>query len=204
MHQDEMIMVSVDDHVIEPPDLFDGFLPAKYADQAPRLVTDERGDKWLFGDIEARSATLNAVAGRPPEEYGLEPQALADVRTGCYDVHSRVKDMSADGVLASLNFPSFPRFCGQFFASRAEQDPELALAVLQAYNDWHLDAWCGSYPDRFIPCTIAPVWDPQKMAAEVRRTASKGSHCVSFSANPHGLGFPSLHTDYWDPFWAAC
>ncbi len=112
--------------------------------------------------------------------------------------------MNANGVLGSLNFPSMARFCGQFFASRAQQDPDLALAVLQAYNDWHIDAWCGAYPERFIPCTIPPIWDPALMAAEVHRTAAKGSHCVSFSMNPHALGLPSLHGDHWDPFWAAC
>ncbi|ABW14740.1 amidohydrolase 2 [Parafrankia sp. EAN1pec] len=107
-------------------------------------------------------------------------------------------------MLASLDFPSMARFCGQFFASRVDQDPGLALAVLKAYNDWHLDAWCGSYRDRFIPCSIPPIWDPQLMAAEIRRTAAKGSHAVSFSMNPYALGLPSLHSDHWDPFWAAC
>ncbi|MCK9904589.1 amidohydrolase [Frankia sp. Cpl3] len=204
MQMDEMILVSVDDHIIEPPDLFKDFIPAKYADRAPRLVSDEHGDKWVFGEGEARTAGLNAVAGRPPEEYGLEPQALAEIRAACYDVDERVRDMSANGVLASLNFPSMPRFCGQFFASRAAQDPDLALAVVRAYNDWHLDAWCGSHPDRFIPCAITPIWNPDLMAEEVRRTAAKGSHCVTFSANPYGLGLPSFYTDHWDPFWAAC
>ena len=96
--------------------------------------------------------------------------------------------MNANGVLGSLNFPSMARFCGQFFASRVDQDAELALAVLRAYNDWHLEAWCGAYPERFIPCTIPPIWDPQLMADEIHRTAAKGSHCVSFSMNPHALG----------------
>ncbi|MGF7233841.1 MAG: amidohydrolase family protein [Frankia sp.] len=204
MNKDDLILVSVDDHVIEPPDMFDGFIPAKYADRAPRLISDEVSDKWVFGEGEARSSGLNAVAGRPPEEYGLEPMRLAEVRRGCYDVHERVKDMSANGVLASLNFPSMARFCGQFFASRVDQDPELALAVLKAYNDWHVDAWCGTYPDRFIPCTIPPIWDPRLMAAEIRRNAAKGCHAVSFSMNPYALGLPSLHSDHWDPFWAAC
>ncbi|MCK9900529.1 amidohydrolase [Frankia sp. Cpl3] len=206
MRRNDFILVSVDDHVIEPPDMFDGFIPAAYADRAPRLVSDERSDKWVFGAGEARSSGLNAVAGRPPEEYGVEPMRLSELRRGCYDVHERVKDMNANGVLAQLNFPSMARFCGQFFASRVEQDPELALAVLRAYNDWHIDAWCGSYPDRFIPCSIPPIWDPQLMAAEIHRTAAKGSHAVSFSMNPHalGLGLPSLHSDHWDPFWAAC
>ena len=204
MNKDDLILISVDDHVIEPPDLFDGRLPAKYADRAPRLVSDERSDKWVFGEGEARSSGLNAVAGRPPEEYGLEPMRLEEVRVGCYDVHERVKDMSANGVLAQLNFPSMPRFCGQFFASRVDQDPDLALAVTKAYNDWHMDAWCGAYPGRFIPCPIPPIWDPQLMAQEIHRNAAKGAHAVTFSMNPYGLGLPSLHSDHWDPFWAAC
>jgi predicted TIM-barrel fold metal-dependent hydrolase len=204
MNKDDMILVSVDDHVIEPPGMFDGFIPAKYADQAPKFVSDDISDKWIFGEGEARNAGLNAVAGRPPEEYGLEPTRLGEIRRGGWDVHERVKDMNANGVLGSLNFPSMARFCGQFFATRVKQDPDLALAVLRAYNDWHIEAWCGAEPGRFIPCTIPPIWDPALMAQEIHRTAAKGSHCVSFSMNPHALGLPSLHTDHWDPFWAAC
>jgi predicted TIM-barrel fold metal-dependent hydrolase len=204
MHMDDLILVSVDDHVIEPANMFEEFMPAKYLDRAPKLVSDEVGEKWVFGEGETRNVGLNAVAGRVPEEYGLEPTNFDEIRIGCFDVDERVRDMDANGVLGSLNFPSMARFCGQFFASRAAQDPDLALAVLQAYNDWHIDAWCGSYPERFIPCSIPPIWDPQLMAAEVHRTAAKGSHCVSFSMNPHALGLPSLHGDHWDPFWQAC
>jgi predicted TIM-barrel fold metal-dependent hydrolase len=204
MNIDDLILVSVDDHVIEPADLFEDFLPAKYLDRGPRLVSDDIGEKWVFGEGETRNVGLNAVAGRVPEEYGLEPTNFDELRIGCFDVNERIKDMNANGVLGSLNFPSMPRFCGQFFAARAHQDAELALAVLRAYNDWHLDAWCGSFPERFIPCTIPPIWDPDLMADEIHRTAAKGSHCVSFSMNPHALGLPSLHSDHWDPFWAAC
>jgi predicted TIM-barrel fold metal-dependent hydrolase len=204
MQMEDLILVSVDDHVIEPRDMFIGRLPAKYVELAPRVVTDSTGDKWVFGEGEARNSGLNAVAGRPPEEYGLEPTSFDEIRIGCYDVGERIKDMNANGVLGSLNFPSMPRFCGQFFASRVKQDPDLALAVLKAYNDWHLESWCGSHPGRFIPCTIPPIWDPQLMADEIYRTSDKGSHCVSFSMNPHALGLPSLHSDHWDPFWAAC
>jgi predicted TIM-barrel fold metal-dependent hydrolase len=204
MHMDDLILVSVDDHVIEPANMFEEFMPAKYLDRAPKLVSDEVGEKWVFGEGETRNVGLNAVAGRVPEEYGLEPTNFDEIRIGCFDVDERVRDMDANGVLGSLNFPSMARFCGQFFASRAAQDPDLALAVLQAYNDWHIDAWCGSYPERFIPCSIPPIWDPALMAAEIHRTAAKGSHCVSFSMNPHALGLPSLHGDHWDPFWQAC
>jgi predicted TIM-barrel fold metal-dependent hydrolase len=204
MQMDDLILVSVDDHVVEPRDLFEDRLPAKYAEEAPRVISDDTSDKWVFGEGEVRNSGLNAVAGRPPEEYGLEPTTFDEIRIGCYDIDERIKDMNANGVLGSLNFPSMPRFCGQFFAARAKQDPDLALSVLRAYNDWHLEDWCGAYPDRFIPCTIPPIWDVGLMAEEIHRTAAMGSHCVSFSMNPHLLGLPSLHSDYWDPFWAAC
>jgi predicted TIM-barrel fold metal-dependent hydrolase len=198
---DELILISVDDHLIEPPDLFAGHLPARFMDRAPKLVrTEEGSDVWKFGDVTIENAALNAVAGRPKEEYGLEPQGLDEVRPGCYDVHERVKDMDAGGVLASMNFPSFPTFSGRLFAT---EDTELALALVRAYNDWHIDEWCGAHPGRFIPMAIPAIWDAELTAAEVRRVAEKGCHSLSFTENPAALGYPSFHSDYWDPLWEA-
>jgi predicted TIM-barrel fold metal-dependent hydrolase len=110
--------------------------------------------------------------------------------------------MNAGGVLAGLNFPTFPHFCGQFFWRVA--DKEIALAAVRAYNDWHIDEWAGENPDRFIPLSIPPLWDPELMAQEIRRVAAKGCHAVTFSENPLRLGLPSYHTPHWDPFFAAC
>lgn len=200
---DDMIFISVDDHVIEPPDLFEGRLPSAFQDRAPYVVTrDDGAQAWVYEGQEVTSMGLNAVAGRPPEEWGLEPDRFVDMRDGCYDVHSRVHDLNVAGVLASMCFPSYPQFCGQRF-SRTE-DKELALHVIRAYNDWHIEAWCGSYPDRLIPQALVPLWDPQLIAAEVRRVAAMGCHAVSFSENPYKLGLPGLPSDHWDPFWAAC
>ena len=127
--------------------------------------------------------------------------AYDEMRRGCWDVHERVKDMNAGGVLASLNFPSFPGFAGRLFA--AIDDKDLALAVIRAYNDWHIDEWCGAYPDRFLPMALPVLWDPELAADEVRRTAAKGCHSVTFTENPALLDYPSFHSDAWDPFWAA-
>jgi hypothetical protein len=203
MHVDDLILVSVDDHVVEPPDMFDGHLPDKYKDLAPKVVTKEDGtDSWVFEGQEATNVGLNAVAGRPPDEYGIEPTKFSEMRPGCFDIHERIRDMNVNGVLASMNFPSYPQFCGQYFA-RA-QDKDLALAVLRAYNDWHVDEWCGTYPGRMIPLALPPIWDVEAMADEVRRMAAKGCHAVTFSENPEKLGYPSFHSDHWDPFWRAC
>jgi len=203
---EDLVLVSVDDHVVEPPDLFDGRLAAKFVDRAPKLIRKDSGiDVWAFRGDELPNIGLNAVAGRPPEEYAMDPTSFDEMRSGCFNVHDRVKDMDANGVLGSMNFPSFPQFCGQLFARVARDgDPELALALLQAYNDWHIEGWCGAYPGRFIPLCLPPMWDPELMAAEVRRVADKGCHAITFSENPVELGYPSIHSGHWDPFFAAC
>jgi predicted TIM-barrel fold metal-dependent hydrolase len=202
MNVDDMILVSVDDHVVEPPDMFAGHLPARYREQAPRVVQNEAGDDvWLYEGQELPNIGLNAVAGKPPEEYGIEPTSFAEMRPGCWDVAARVADMDANGVLASMCFPSFPQFCGQLF-SRSD-DKDVALAMVRAYNDWHIDEWCGGAPGRFIPLSLPPIWDPELMAGEVRRVAAKGCRAVTFSENPEKLGWPSYHSEHWDPFWRA-
>jgi predicted TIM-barrel fold metal-dependent hydrolase len=203
MQIDDLILISVDDHVVEPPDMFKGHIPERYKDRAPKVITKEDGtDTWVFEGHEATNVGLNAVAGRPPDEYGIEPTRFSEMRPGCFDIHERVKDMDANGVLASMNFPSYPQFCGQYFA-RAE-DKDLGLASLRAYNDWHVDEWCGEYPGRMIPLSLPPIWDPDEMSAEVRRMSKKGCRAVTFSENPEKLGYPSFHSDHWDPFWKAC
>ena len=197
-----MILISVDDHIIEPPDMFKNHLPAKYVDEAPRLVHNPDGsDTWQFRDTVIPNVALNAVAGRPKEEYGLEPQGLDEIRKGCYDAAERVKDMNAGGVLATMNFPSFPGFAARLFAT---EDTEFSLALVQAYNDWHIDEWCGSHPGRFIPMAIPAIWDPQLCADEVRRVSKKGVHSLTFTENPSALGYPSFHDlEYWKPLWDA-
>jgi predicted TIM-barrel fold metal-dependent hydrolase len=203
MQVDDLILVSVDDHVIEPPDLFEGRLSKKVAEIAPRVVTVESGrDIWMFNDAPLPNVGLNAVAGRVPEEYGLDALSFAQMRPACYDIHERIRDMNVNGMLGSLNFPSIAGFTGQLFYTYPDKDA--ALELLRAYNDWHVEDWCGTYPGRMIPLSIPPFWDVDLMADEVRRMAEKGCHAVTFSENPEKLGRPSWHSDHWDPFLRAC
>src|ERR1700730_8678701 len=114
VNKEELILVSVDDHVCEPPGMFDAHVPAKYWDDRPRVLENERGgQEWWYGDHPGRNLGLNAIAGRPLEEYGTNPARFEDMRKGCYDVHERVRDMSAGGQLAGLNFPNWVGFSGQ-------------------------------------------------------------------------------------------
>jgi predicted TIM-barrel fold metal-dependent hydrolase len=203
MHADDMILISVDDHIAEPAGMFDAHVPARYRELAPRVVTDDNGhQQWWYGEVMGRNLGLNAVAGKPRELYNVNPMRYDEMRPGCYDVHERVRDMSAGGQLAGLNFPNWTGFSGQVLNQGPDRD--VNLVMIQAYNDWHVDEWCASYPERFIPCGVLPLWDAELAATEVHRLAAKGCHAVTFSENPAALNMPSIHSGAWDSLFAAC
>ncbi|KWX67096.1 amidohydrolase family protein [Mycobacterium sp. NAZ190054] len=204
MEMNDMILVSTDDHIIEPADMFDDRMPAKFKDQAPKMTQLPNGvDTWEFCGQNAGAIGVGAVASWPKEEWGMDPVGHAEMRPGCYDIDARVRDMDANGIAASLNFPTMAGFSGHYLAN--VPDKELASAAIRAYNDWHIDEWCGSYPGRFIPLSILSLYDPEEMAREIRRVAVKGCTAVTLPEVPYLLNLPSFGSDYWEPvFKAAC
>ena len=197
-------VISVDDHLVEPPDMFEGRLPAKLQEHAPKIVLTEQGHEvWEFEGQTHYQVGMNAVAGRRPDTVRLEPFRFDQMRPSCYDPHARVRDMDLGGIWASLNFPSMiTGFCGRVYS--AAKDPEVGLAVTRAYNDWVYDEWWQQYPDRFVPLGITYLADADQAAAEIRRNAERGFVSVSLPERPHRIGLPSIFNDYWDPVMRAC
>lgn len=204
MKVEDLILISIDDHVVEPPNMFDAHVPAKYKDQAPKNQKNEWGhDVWTFQGQAMGTVGLNAVVTWPKEEWGLDPTGFAEMRPGAYDIHERVRDMNRNGIFQSMCFPSFAGFSGRYFQQAEDQD--LALIMLSAYNDWHIDEWCAAYPGRFIPLAIVPVWNQKAMVAEVHRVAAKGCRAITMPELPHIQGLPSYHDlEYWGPLFEAC
>ncbi len=202
MKMDDMVLISVDDHITEPANVFDNQLSGEALASAPKLRTSDKGTNyWEYQGARQQSIALNAVVGRPREEYGMEPTALTQLRKGCYDVHARVDDMDANGIAASVNFSSLGTMDGGTYINAP--DKKLALTHLRAHNDWHIDEWCGAYPERFIPLGMLPMWDAEACAAEVHRLAAKGCFAVAFNDNPTARGLPGIHHDSWEPLWKA-
>jgi predicted TIM-barrel fold metal-dependent hydrolase len=197
-------IVSVDDHVIEPGGVWQDRVPSRYKDVAPRIIKESDGQEyWVYEDKRMVTGGLGAVAGRRKEDITVDGYPYSEMRPGCYDPVARLADMDEAGILASLNFPSIPRFCGQLFWEA--KDRELALLCVRAYNDWMIDEWCATAPGRYIPLMIIPLWDPQLAVKEIERTAAKGSHSFCFSENFEPLGLPTIHDPgrYWEPVIAA-
>jgi predicted TIM-barrel fold metal-dependent hydrolase len=165
---------------------------------------DNHAEVWQIGGSQYPIMAMPAVAGRPKEEWTRAATRYSDIRRGCYEPEARVRDMDLDGVYACLNFPStIGSFAGTRFLT-AVDDPELAHALVRAWNDWYAEEWVGQHPDRSIGCGIACLGDPQQAAVEVRRNAARGFTTLSFPENPADLGLPALGSGHWDPLFAAC
>lgn len=203
MRKDEMILVSIDDHSIEPPDMYERHVPAKWKDDAPKIVHGADGmDAWVFqGQSTATPFGMTATVGWPAEEWGFNPGSFSELRPGCFNVDERIRDMNANGVLASMCFPTMAGFNARTFTEGADKD--ISYVMLQAYNEWHIDDWCGSYPGRFIPLGIVPMWDVELAVKEVKRISKKGCRAISFLEAPHAQGWPSFLSGHWDPMLKA-
>jgi predicted TIM-barrel fold metal-dependent hydrolase len=224
MHRELPKIISVDDHVVEPPHVWQSRLPAKLRERGPRVerrhtsgehhvggggfapVWDDDGrpaDCWVMDDRLITVLRRNQAAlGFPRDQMGAQAVTYEEMRPGFYDPAARLEDMDTNWVEASLCFPTVPRFCGQVFTET--EDRELGLACIRAYNDWMVEEWCGDSGGRLVPLIIVPLWDADLAAAEVRRNAERGVRAVTFSEIPPNLGLPSIHSGFWDPFIAAC
>ncbi|MCY4434570.1 MAG: amidohydrolase family protein, partial [bacterium] len=163
--------ISVDDHVIEPPHLWQSRLPAAYRDRGPRVVELENGtEAWLYEDqvIQTVRGNTRTLPGFDDDPLGVA--RFSEMRPGCYDPKARLEDMDLDGIWAQVNFPDFCRFAGHRFV--VSEDLDLAALCVRAYNDFILEEWCATDPQRLIPLIVVPLWDPAAAADEVRRTAA--------------------------------
>ena len=181
-------IISVDDHVVEPPHVWQTWLPEKHRERGPKVVRKRWGgfklkggakyemeedpdglwgDAWVYDDeliyVHKRFVAIpeSAVSengdGLTLDRSQLQMTALTydDMRQGCWDRDARIADMELNWVDGSLPFPTFPRFCGQTF--HENEDRELGLACVQAYNDWMVDEWCRSVGRRQHPSLHHPA-----------------------------------------------
>src|SRR5689334_1685706 len=165
-------LFSADDHIIEPAHVWTDRVPARYRGAAPHVVEEDGREYWVYEDVKALTMGLNAVVGKRRDQYNPDPIRFTDMRPGCYDPKERVKDMLHDGILASVLFPTLPRFAGTLFLDF--KDKALADVCVGAYNDFVIDEWCpAGPPGMFVPTIISHLWDPVLGAAEIRRCAER-------------------------------
>lgn len=199
MVDNEHWILSVDDHLMEPPNLWLDRLPAKYRDDAPHIIQDDLGEAWTYAGVRMGTHGLLAVVGIDQEEWSPTALRYDSIAQGCINPAARVRDMDVAGIITQTLFPSITRFCGQIFAEG--DDKELGLLCVQAWNDHVLEEWAQAHPGRFLPLAMVPMWDAELAAKEATRAIEKGARGIIFSENPADLGLPSIHSadNYWYP-----
>jgi predicted TIM-barrel fold metal-dependent hydrolase len=195
--------ISTVDHVVEHPEVWTQRLSkSKWGDRIPRIKhSSDEGDAWV---VDGRSAPLSECAqvGAVMSDRADAPKRWEDVPQSAYLPAERLRAMDTDGVACSVLYPTLAGFSGEKFGALA--DPELALACVQAYNDWLAQEWAGA-SDRFIPQCLSPIWPVGAAVAEIERSVRKGHRGVVFPAVPmHLLDVPHMNSPEYDPIWATC
>jgi len=187
-------VISTDNHIIEAPNTFVDHLPPEYKDRAPRIMRGpDGGDGWTFDGRPPRNTFgLNAVAGRPFQDYKVSGLRFEEIMPGNYDGAAALKDMDVDGVDVAAMFPSAA------LQTYLLNDRPFAVALMRAYNDWMLDDFCSADPQRLLGNALIPMDDGMDTAiAEFERVVAKGAKAVFI---PY---FPARNyaDSYYDPFW---
>lgn len=101
-------IVSVDDHVLEPPDLWVSRAPADLRDRVPHI---ERGDDglvyWVFDQFRTPIAQTVVDPGRRGSPLGQFVRSYEELEPAYYDPKARLEAMNADHVFASMCFRPF-------------------------------------------------------------------------------------------------
>ncbi len=227
-------IISVDDHVIEPPHVWQSYLPTRYREKGPRVERGtwgdfrlkpgarydqeqveggQPGDFWVYEDkviyVHKRFVAIPLEA-TPGGDVSKFDSSVMDMIAVTYDELRpgcyMPKERKADLEIAGCDGSlPFPTFPRFCGQTFLEgDDKDLGLACVQAYNDWMIDEWCGERDGFNIPLCLIPLWDAELAAKEVERVAAKGCHAICFSEIPTHLGLPSIHTGHWDPMFAVC
>jgi predicted TIM-barrel fold metal-dependent hydrolase len=190
-------LIDVDSHVIEPPDLWTSRVASKWGDLVPHVRRDESTgeDLWFIGDDAMMAAAQFAMVGWD-DIFPQYPPTMDDIDPAMYDGAARLKLLDQAGVHAQLFYPNL--VAGFFAQQFAQMDRDLALACVQAYNDFQTD-FAAPDSDRLIALTALPFWDLDASVAEMERGVELGHRGVLFAHTFDVVGLPSVASEHWHP-----
>ncbi len=189
-------MVSSDNHVFEPTDLWTSRSRSGFKDRVPQVVRLEDGDWWYCDDHRVIGMSPGAQTGMRFEE----PEKLTrtteveHVRPGGYIPEEHLKDMDADGVDVSIVYPTV----GLLLYS--VPDSNLLTEIFRTYNDW-LAEFCSYNLKRLKGVAMINVDDVQSGVKELERCARMGLGAGMITVYPpEGRGY---NLPEYEPLWAA-
>ena len=190
-------LINADGHTIEPPDMWERYMPAKFRDKLPRVIKDEKGgDAWEFQvGVPPMPIGMVATPGQRYEDFDWFGHGYDDIRKGCWDGEARLEDMDFDGVDAEFLYPSLRTM--MYFMGN--EDDEFHKSGLDAYNGWIKKEFAAADPMRLFPLFVLPNLGIETSLAELRRAKKEGYKGLLLFRFPSDN--PSLSQED-EPFWA--
>ncbi|NRA35346.1 MAG: amidohydrolase [Polyangiaceae bacterium] len=188
-------IIDCDQHVIEAPDIWEKWMPAKFQDMAPKLVKDEDGgDAWQLGK-HAEGLGLVAAMNQTPKTLKWTGTKYDEMHPGIYQPKGRLELMDQDGVHGAVFFP--PQRTMIYFMF--QEDKEFSFEAMKAYNNFISD-FCKTAPTRLKAVWQMPATGIEDAIAEARRAKEAGAVGLGLATWPSGE-FILSEAD--DKFWAV-
>ena len=190
-------VISSDNHVVEPEDLWTSRTEPKFKDRAPHIERIEDADWWVCDGrkvTDVAAGTQVGVRFEEPEKLGTDAR-FEDVPLGGYIPEEHVKDMDIDGIDVSIVYPTVGL---QLYA--VVPDSVLLTSIFRTYNDW-VGEFCSAVPTRLKGIAMLNLDDVGEGVEELERCAKLGFVGAMISV------YPSEERSYdrpeYEPLWAA-
>jgi len=212
--KDHLRFVDSDMHVMEPPDLFERYLDPKFKDRVSvRVGADGRPNRGpagmiLIDGLPTSDSDLQQYRKRtrPVPKNSTQPLSGSRIFEAKrldfaierdYSSEAQVMGMEMEGVDIAVLYPTM----GLGLLARNGVDPQLSLAICQAYNNW-IHEFCQYSPDRLKFVAMLPMHDVHLACRELVRCVRELGAVGSF-IRPNLLNGRYWHSNYWDPLYTV-
>ncbi|MEE4450705.1 amidohydrolase family protein [Novosphingobium resinovorum] len=195
-------IVDTDTHITEAPDLFTSRAPAGWKAKMPRVERIDGTDRWFVGDRDFGTLGGNVIRADNNKLLGrLAFRKLEEAHPGGHQIKERLQAMDDMGVHAQVCYQNSG--VTQAGSLMSLGDPELALRIVQIYNDASAEYQEVS-GQRVFNMAHLPFWDKKALEAEARRCHDIGLKGFVLPDTPERVGVPSFNYDHWTPFLEMC
>ena len=190
-------IVSSDNHIFEPSDLWTSRIEGRYKDRCPQVVPFEGGEIWVCDETRGQTLGQGTNVGLRFEDPDKIKRidTFENVRPGGYIPEEYIKDMDIDGVDVAIIYPTV-----SFILYQHVRDSELLDAIFNVYNDW-LGEFCSVDLKRLGGISAINLDDVQVGMREMERCKKLGFIGAMITVYPPaGRRYSSPE---YEPLWAA-
>jgi len=212
--KENLRFVDSDMHVMEPADLFQRYLDPRFHDRVVLSVGSDGKPKRgpiiidglpATGDLDLQQYRKRNTSG-PVAAHSTQPLSGSRLQGSNrldfaierkYNAEAQCMGMAIEGVDIAVLYPT----TGLSLIARNNLDPQLSLALCQAYNNW-MHEFSSHSPERLKWVAMLPVHDVHLACRELVRCVRELGAVGSF-IRPNLVNGHYWHSNYWDPLYTV-